>query len=650
MALAQPTNLVVQSLEPVATLEQSVQRVNPAATVATLEQWTGGARPARTVATLEQSVTRVQPARTVATLRQRTGYVLTPARTVAVLEQSVVFSRVQPARTVATLAQSVTRIQPARTVARLRQVVLADAQAVASRTRVTLDGEDVTARTVRDIRIRGSEGDARTASLRLSRFPVGPVAVMAYQGLAVTIGHIISGQLVMLFTGTVERPVWDHQRRQLVLECSDLRHERVGGEDRAQLQAMTGGLMSPIAQRADSTGADWVSELMKTVPGSLDYTGAGVLRYSPWAVGTPRYTLENCDIHHQGVSFEFATRAEVTNRISSTLEYRRIRRNTLSYDVGLNVEESGYCKLAGCLPAAGITLPSRQALLAAAEGVANWHLVAFSYRDLPADGWYRYDALTKKAWSATAAIRAARAMGADATLERYISQPQREVYELTIEAPESIDQFGAVDASGPRVSVETRIDGSIFEERGCTITADPDDRRADVNLAIQSLQRQAERRILDSHRRNHAEFRSRRDILPVEIGDPISVSSASVQALGTVTEFQHVVTPQGADYTSIKLAVSLVSSNVSVTEDWSLPAPPAQYRLNADSQALPATPDCPAPVGQAAVTGPSRIEPDGTVVIVAPSVDRSQVDEIIGTRRRTYPVQIPRDTLTVEVT
>ena len=67
-----------------------------------------------------------------------------------------------------------------------------------------------------------------------------------------------------------------------------------------------------------------------------------------------------------------------------------------------------------------------------------------------------------------------------------------------------------------------------------------------------------------------------------------------------------------------------------------------------DPQALPA-PICPAPLNEAEVSGPSRLEPDGTVVITAPTIDRSQVDEIIGERAVIYPVAIPRNTFTVEV-
>ncbi|MCK2183497.1 hypothetical protein [Halomonas getboli] len=649
MALAQPTNLTVQSLAPVATLEQGVQRTNPAATVATLQQYTGGLRPARTVATLSQQVVRSQSARTVATLRQRTGYVLTPAHTVAVLSQRVVLYNAQPARTVAMLAQAVRRVQPARTVARLRQVILREPNDPVVNVRVSLNGQDVSARVRRDIRVNGAEGDAKTATLRLSRFPQGPIDVPGYQGQSVTIGKILDGQLVPLFTGHVVRPVWNHQTKELTLHCSDLRHERIADEDQARLRQMTGGLYSEIAQQEGATGADWVAELMKTVPGSLDYTAAGVLRYSPWAVGTPEHVLGNCDIHRTGVSFEYATRDVITNRLRATLEYRYFQRNTLTHSVQVSMDrESGTG-----LPKSGHIVPTKEAIRSALTGIGNWNVIDYSVGSIPDNGWYRDRSsafVERIAFSATEVFRQTRAMGGSATLERYISQPKREVYEITIEAPESIDQFGAIEGSASRVSAETRIDGSIFEERGCTIVADPDDRRDEVELAMRSLQRQAEKRILAAHRQNHAEFRSRGDVLPVEIGTPISAISASVEALGTVTEFQHVIGPKGDDYTSIKLAVSLVSSGVSVSEDWALPAPPSKYKLNADSQALPETPDCPAPTGEAEITGPSRIEPDGSVIIVTPAVDRGQVDEIIGTRTHTYNVAIPRDTLAVEVT
>ncbi len=645
MALAQPTGLLVQSLEPLITISQDVERhvetdvlLAENGDVLASESGQELASERLTLISLTQVVDDTAT--------------LVPGGTLITLSQEVVKLSDVPGGTLINIQQTVERHVPGGALINLRQLVLTNPQAPEVRTRVTLGGNDVTDITARGLTITATEGDARTARLRLRQLPKGPLDVPSYQGQAVTISRIIGGSLVALFTGTVERPTWDRERRQLVLECSDLRGERLAKEDHGRLQQMTGGLYSDIAQREDASGEQWVRELMKTVPGSLDYTSAGVLRYSPWAVGTPRYTLGASDIHDKEVSLEFATRSEIVNRVPATLEYRYFRRHTLTHSVQVSMRRE-----AGTgLPKLGDIVPTKEAIRSALTGISDWNVIDYSVGSVPADGWYRDTSsafVERVAWSATDAFRATRGMGGSADLERYISQPQREVYDISVEAPQSIDQFGEIAGSELRVSAETRIDGSVFEERGCTVVVDPDDRRADVDLAIQSIQRQGERQILAAHRKNYAEMiykGAARDPLPVEIGDPISVDVGEIAATGTVTEFSHAMTEAGDVYTSLKLAVSRVDSSVTVTEDWSLPAQPTQYRLNSDSQALPETPDCPVPTGEAEISGPSRIEPDGTVIITAPSVDRSLVDEIIGTRQHSYPVQIPQDTLTVEVT
>ena len=629
-----------------ATISQSVRKYYPAETVATLDQTVYLYYPAATVATVQQAV-RLEP-------------VVYPAATAATLDQTVELLTVYPAETIATLAQSVQRHEPAETIATLAQRVLSPAAAATNTTFVTLNGQDITANVAPSISITATEGDNRTAALRLRQLPPGPLDVTGYEGKSLVITRLIGGSPVVLFTGKVAKPVWDRDNRQLVLECSDFRNRRVAREDHDRLIALTGGLYSPITQREDAEGEQWVRELLKTVPGTLDYASNGTLQYRPWAVGTPSRTLTDADVYYEDIRLEFATADEIVNTIPATLEYRYFRRNAISHAVSLAVVENNYARGGRGLMAYTVNVdgqdilqiqPSKAAILSAAEGVGGWMLLDLEYREIPPNGWYRNTSnVTQKVnFFASEAARATRCYGADLTLERYISQPLRETYNLSITAPESVDQYGEIKGQDMRFSAETRVDGSVYEERGCTVVVDPDDRRADVELAIQCMQRMGEKVILAAHRKNYAEVVYKAELLPVEIGQTIQIDTSDFDVLGTVTEFSHTATGNGDHYTTLKLAVSRVDSGVTVTEDWSLPAPPSSYNLNAESQSLPSTPSCPAPLGEAEVSGPSRLEPDGTVVITAPTIDRSQVDEIIGERAVTYPVAIPKNTFTVEV-
>lgn len=628
-----------------ATLDQRVQKVFAAATVATLDQQVSLYYPAADVVTLAQYV-RLDP-------------VSYPAATVATLDQTLIVYSVSAAATIATLDQRAERVYPAATVATLRQTVLSVAQIAANPVRIYLDGADITDRCSPDLTITAAEASNRTARV-IYRPPSGSIDIPGYQGREVDISRIQGGSIVPLFFGVIDVPTYDRYARTLTLACSDLRSERLGKEDQPHLLAMTGGRYSTLVQAEDAEGERWVRELMRTVPGSLDYTSAGVLRYRGWAVGPPTYTLTADQIHHRNIALSFADRSELVNRVNASVEYRYFRRNTLSYAVSLTMRESEFCSIfnGGCTPLFGDIVPLKQALAGAGGSVSNWSMTSLEFQELPSNGWFRGDdAISKIQFGVTDAFRATRAMGADYQFERYLSQPKRERYSMVIEAPQSIEQYGVVPGDTIRTAAETRIDGSIFEERGCVITADPDDRRGDVNTAIQAMQDMAKRQILEAHRKNEARLRYKPkrgasgylDLLPVEIGDTISASSDEVNVTGFVSGIEHRTSREGDIWTDLVLSVSRVSSALSVTEDWSLPAQPASYRLNSDSQSLPSTPDCPAPAGDAEVTGTSRLEPDGSVVIVTPSVSKAKVDEIIGERVHTYPVAIPNDPYSVEV-
>ncbi|SDO73048.1 hypothetical protein SAMN04487957_110150 [Halomonas shengliensis] len=667
MALAQPTGLQVQTLqEPLITFEQQVEEVIPARTLITFNQVVDDSAtlvPARELIGFTQVVddsAEIIPARELITFQQVVDddAELIPARTLITFEQRVRELTVIPARTLITFRQQVEEVIPARTLIRFRQAVRGPG--ATQPLRIYLDGQDITGRCLHSrVTINAGEGDNRTAELSYLP-PQGVIDVPSFQGRVIEITREQGGQVVALFSGVVDEPVYQlDQPRNIRLRCSDLRSERLGREPQSRLQTLTGGLYSPIVQREDATGEEWVRELMRGVSGSLDYTGSGALRYSPWGTGTPAHSLQAGQIHYLSNSLQFSKRDQIVNRITARLEYRYYQRNTFTHTVDLEMDraESGVGGTIGVLPAPGHTIPTKDALLSAIESVSGWRPMEVAFKPIAADGWYKYSAAdtNKTAWTVNPVVRELRAMGVDASLERYISQPKRETYELTIEAPQSIAQYGEIDGRELRVSAETRVDPAVFEERGCVITADPDDRRADVNLALQVLQRIAAKEIRGAHRQNQVNLRYKpktgrpghQEWLPLEIGQTVSVTTPEMDVTGQVTAFQHVES-SGDRWTDFSLAISQVNSAISVTEDWSLPAPPATYKLSELAQPT-MTPDCPLPVDEQQVQGVSRIEPDGTVYVVAPAIGRGQVDEIIGTRTHTYNVDIPKDLFQVEV-
>jgi len=665
MALAQPTGLRVQALEPFATLDQSVSRENPAQTVVTLEQSTGGVRPARTVATLEQlsGYLRKTPAGTVATLTQHAGNLrINPASTVATLEQDVLFERVNDPLTIATLSQRVDRTTAARTLGRLRQTVQAVAgagpapAALPSHTLVFLDDADITDQCSPVTEIAASEGDNRTATVTL--YPgSGPINITSYQGRSLDILHRIGGNWQTAFNGTVDVPTYRRDSRTLQLRCSDLRGERLGREDQSRLKTLTGGLYSNVTQREDAEGEQWVRELMKTVEGSLDYTSAGALRYRPWAVAAPRFTLEGGDIHHREVSLEFATRSEIINRVPISVAFRWYKRHTFTANIGAGVGRSNACKQGTCLPDPDQILPTKEAALGAAYNIAGWRVLTATAGSPPASGWYRYGVFNDKVlYGTTTAFRDTYATAINATLIRYVSQGMRSTSNISIEAPQSIDQFGAIDGSPLSFSIDTQVDPAVWEETGCSTRAEQD-RAAERATAIEIAERMAAKQIRGSHRQNYASFRYKPrtgrpgagELLPAEIGDTISVTTDEVTAVGWVSELQHTTTLAGDRYTDIKLAISRVDSAVSVTDNLAVPAIATPNTINREAQQAEAR-TCVSDV-EPGVDEPrtSEIAKDGSITLVAPAIAADKTDELVGESSHSYQIAIPVNTFTVEV-
>src|SRR5690554_77740 len=313
MTLAAPTGLQVQLLDPLLDIQQNVKRVNPAQTLLEVSQYVAAGE-----------------------------VVFTPERTLIEFTQRVTVFVESGQRQLLAIEQDVKRTLGARQLLRLRQWVRSPVVTLETLSAIFLDGMDVTHLCSPAIEVTASEGNNRTCTV-IYRPPSGPISITGFQGRSLEIRRLIAGQWVPVFTGTVDVPRYDREQRTIRLQGSDLRGERLGRANRQTLRNLTGGLFSPVTQREDASGEAWVRELMKTVEGSLDYTGAGNLRFRPWAAGSPRYTLTANQIHHREIRLEFATRSEIVNRVAGKLEYRYYQRNTFKHTVRIAAETTNRC-------------------------------------------------------------------------------------------------------------------------------------------------------------------------------------------------------------------------------------------------------------------------------------------------------------------
>lgn len=625
MALAQPTGLQVQTLEPLITVEQAVERDVAAGTLIGVTQ-----------VVAEFAIIR-------------------PAQTLVTLDQTVRTDSARARQTLITLNQTTERHAPASRLVRVRQVVKSDAATPAAKltTLITLDDVDITAQCSPAFDVTASESDNRTATVVL--YPgSGPINITSYQGRDIEIHRLIDGAWTPLFVGKVDVPTYNRGKRTLQLRCSDLRNERLGKEDQERLKTLTGGLYSSVTQREEATGEQWVRELMKTVEGSLDYTGSGALRYTPWAVTTPKFTLTAGDIHHREVSLEFATRSEIVNRVPISVAYRWYKRNAIGANVSAGIEYSSYGSGSARLPASDQVLPTKEALRSAAYNLSGWRVISVGVGSLPSSGWYRDTSsafINRVAYYVTPSAQETYGTSVTASLIQYISQGMRWTDQITVEAPQSIDQFGEIEGAALSLTIDTKNDPQVFEENGCS-SGDEKDRLDDRSLAIRAAQRMASKVIRGSHRNNYAQVRYKPpggDLLPVEIGDTISVTSDEVTVTGWASEIRHATTVSGDHYTDVKLAVSRVDSAVTATDTLAVPAVGTPRRINQDASQSGERVCGPSVEPDSDSPKVSQIALDGSITLVAPSISADKTDELVGETSHTYTIAIPVNPFTVEV-
>jgi hypothetical protein len=163
---------------------------------------------------------------------------------------------------------------------------------------VIINGADVTGMTALDtVRITFNEDQAATAAVFMFVEMGAPVNIPSFHGKSIRIEthtdpNDINSEIIPLFNGWIETARHDRQRMGIEFRATDLRDERLGRESRQQLQQMTSALYSTVTQREDVNGREYVTELMRTAAGSLNYTRDGSLRYYSWGMNMcPTTTL-----------------------------------------------------------------------------------------------------------------------------------------------------------------------------------------------------------------------------------------------------------------------------------------------------------------------------------------------------------------------
>jgi hypothetical protein len=566
---------------------------------------------------------------------------------------------IDPAAQLVTLSQSVQQIDRARQLVMLQQRVLgagvAPSEVTPPAAYVTINGVDVTSMTARDtVRITFNEDQAATAGIFLFVEMGAAVNIPSFHGKSIRIEthsdpSDIESEIIPLFTGWIETARHDRARGGIDIRATDLRDERLGREDGQQLKAITGGLYSTVTQREDVSGREYVTELMKTVSGSLGYTRAGDLRYHSWGVtGKPvDLTLTDADVAYDDLTTEFQTRSSVVNSVTVNMRYRWSALRSIYTEVDAYKPRRYDPNTKASLPIlVGDSDFDYQDPTSTASGDSyvlkkgidylafrRSHLVerVNSLGDFETlySKFYPLEVIGRAAGSRFVAVIDTLApfkdlwcQGFRAKAVRNIAQPVTEEYSFTITAPQSVSAYGE-EIEGSELSFAAEVEynrndwesdfiygnssdlsedqsfesfidrlksseedsNDPIERRVASERAKADSRRADLADAFNAAYRIAKKEIIASHRNNYVEAKLHR-IQPVEIGDIVQHDNRIVQTTGQCVGVEYTIA-DGQRQTSVRAAISYMDTAVPApVENWAVPIAPTSPEADTTLQTV----------------------------------------------------------------
>lgn len=536
----------------------------------------------------------------IATLSQTVKYKgVNTGGAVVSINQKVVYRNQQPAGVIATLSQTVKSLQPA-AVINLKQRVSTN---IVPGLIVQLAGMDISDKIESSVNTTAQRGENRTARFDIA-VDIGAINPNGFIGKAVIIDNLVirNNQPVIerVFTGWVETPRYDPDRKIISLSCSNLREEQINKLTNAEIDAATGGYWHAAVFGSESTGHQYASERMRTIPYSLDFTAANHLVKIADAPGAADITLD--DVEDKNVSINWLTRQGLITRIKLKLEYRyqRLRQRHRKFD--WQIVGNNYW---GEYMTRPFSLCSK-VMIQEAINATGWKLknnIAFD--PLPPAGWYQVPG-GKVGWNPKSWRR-----DADGNLTGYtdysnaypinaqwemalrFSQTLTEAYEITLEAPQGLEQFGEILGSDVTYGLDAEFDDTGWTEMEAYSGVDPAatqspngdyiidktdvviGNRAEFNEIAKTALALNRQLILDSFRRNYIDITLDGIRSDIDLPNSIAITNGLTDVLARVhsVEFNHDVST-GLDYTRVRLAVSLVDSALSVT-DTAITAPTA---------------------------------------------------------------------------
>ncbi len=446
--------------------------------------------------------------------------------------------------------------------------------------KVTLAGDNVSARLTGALRVRAEEDAARTAEFTLLP-SAGAVDPLDWTSAAVTLDFIRvlpTGSIPRrIFTGKVDLADYDPNTRQVRFQCTDDLQNVVAGLSKAAIDAIVGGTYSRGAQGEIDEHWDYAQARLDSVAGSLDCNAYAGPRVSLWDGLATWKVFDEDDILDQSLGIELPRRKELVNQVEIAYEYRYHRLRERWASVGFSASILGVGAYAR-----GYTFPKRQEI-ESALGSIGWHVISSAFQQS-----YDYVKIGDPAGAPPGGagdwwiVTGGGVSNAQARLAQRHGQPVTEAYTLTVTASDSLAANGLL-AKPLRGALASEWSPAAWEA-DMTLTPDasagnvdhaPDATRADSDAAIAALVNMARRTILASHRTARVHWSV--PCLPeIDLDRAAEIDTSTVAATGKIAQFEHEIDlGAGTAITRVAIALSGVAAGgIAVSDPVTVPSAP----------------------------------------------------------------------------
>jgi hypothetical protein len=443
------------------------------------------------------------------------------------------------------------------------------AQAGVWRPIVTLNGSDVSAQVIGEIRIDAEEDAARIADLTLRPANGAAFTIAGWVGksLTIDIADYATGSPVStarLFAGLVDEPRLDLTARTVTLRATDnLQNLLDAMSDGAIDTAVPGAISSPAI--FDPTAHGWAraQDRLSTLHHSLDLTTAAALRLTDW---TPKTTADlaftTSHILDGSLAVSLTSRSRLTNTVDISFGYRFPRVKAEGYDLAFNYVSEA--TIAQYVSDGGVFV--QRAAVEQAIKSAGSSIESITYTPLPnvaAIGQWEsgpYDIELCMGFSAVVSFNYGQmieeqhtitvvdtpSVTAVGALHERLSGALEGKYQAISSAEHSITLFkNNISGVPPTNSASVTTGHTVATD--VTLTTDSD--RSAANVAMQALIATGKNHVWGSHRRN-AVSASVALNPAIDVDQTISITTPQITAKGKCRSVSHRMSPDTGQATS----------------------------------------------------------------------------------------------------